>query len=342
MKQKILITGGAGFIGYHLARHLLAVSSARLVLVDNLFRGRMDADLKALLKNPRTTFLNLDLTDPRAYLRLGIGYDEVYHLAAVNGTGIFYELPHEVMRINTATVFFFLEWFRKKNPRGKIMFTSSNEAYAGGLSSFGKLPIPTPESVPLVIADTYNPRWTYAGTKLLGELFMIHYARMYNFRGVIVRPHNFYGPRAGYNHVIPELACRIVSRADPFPVYGATDTRSFCYIEDAVRAIRLLMESNATDKQPIETVHIGVQTETPIRELVHALFDVAGWKPKKLDIHPSPVGSVARRCGDVRKIKNLVGWTGEVSLMEGLRRTYEWYVRNPQKKITEKGTKVFV
>lgn len=342
MRKKILITGGAGFIGYHLARHLLKETPAKLVLVDNLFRGRMDADMKELLKNPRIIFLNLDLTDPRAYLRLGSGYDQVYHLAAVNGTGIFYESPHEVMRINTATVLHFLEWFRKKNSRGKIMFTSSNEAYAGGLSSFGQLPIPTPENVPLVIADTYNPRWTYAGTKLLGELFMIHYAQMYQFRGVIVRPHNFYGPRAGYNHVIPELALRIASRTDPFPVYGATDTRSFCYIDDVVKAMRLLMESSTTDKQPIETVHIGVETETSIRDLVEMLFEVAGWKPKKLEIHSAPSGSVARRCGDVQKIKKLVGWRGEVSLRDGLAKTLAWYALHPNTAVKPEKVKVFV
>lgn len=342
MRQKILITGGAGFIGYHLARHLLGTSTAKIILVDNLFRGRMDTALKELLKNPRVTFLNLDLTDPRAYLRLGLGYDHVYHLAAVNGTGIFYDMPHEVMRINTATVLYFLEWFRKKNARGKILFTSSNEAYAGGLSSFGQLPIPTPENVPLVIADTYNPRWTYAGTKLLGELFMIHYAQMYKLRGVVVRPHNFYGPRAGYNHVIPELSLRIARRVEPFPIYGATDTRSFCYIDDAVRAMALLMESPKTDTQPIETVHIGVAEETLIRDLVETLFDIAKWRPKKLTIHEAPKGSVARRRGDVQKIKNLVGWVGEVPLREGLKSTFAWYLAHPDKTVKNEKVKVFV
>ena len=341
-KRKILITGGAGFIGYHLARYLLSTSTAKLVLVDNLFRGRMDAELKTLLKNPRVTFLNLDLTDSRAYLRLGSQYDHVYHLAAVNGTGIFYDMPHEVMRINTATVLLFFEWFRKKNARGKILFTSSNEAYAGGLSSFGQLPIPTPENVPLVIADTYNPRWTYAGTKMLGELFLIHYAEQYKFRGVIVLPHNFYGPRAGYNHVIPELSLRIAQRIDPFPIYGATDTRSFCYIEDAVRAMVLLMESPKTDAYLVETVHIGVDEETSIRDLADALFAVAGWRPKKLDIHEAPKGSVARRRGNIQKIRNLVGWEREVPLEEGLGRTYAWYARNPNVVGKKEGTKIFV
>ena len=193
-----------------------------------------------------------------------------------------------------------------------------------------------------MIADTYNPRWTYAGTKLLGELFLIHYAQHYKFRGVIVRPHNFYGPRAGYNHVIPELSLRIAQRIDPFPIYGATDTRSFCYIDDAVTAMVLLMESPKTDIQPIETVHIGTAEETPIRTLVDTLFDVAGWQPKKLDIHEAPKGSVARRRGDVQKIKKLVGWGADVPLRDGLKHTFAWYSAHPDTKMKNEKVKIFV
>ena len=255
---KILITGGAGFIGYHLARHLIETTDSEIVLVDNFLRGKMDHDFEELVKNPRIQLLNLDLTDLSSYEKLGSGYSHVYHLAAINGTKLFYEIPHEVLRINALTLIYMLDWFAKKNHDGKFCFTSSNEAYAGGLNAFGVLPIPTPEKVPLVIDDPYNPRWSYGSTKLVGELFVIHYAKAYNFRALIVRPHNFYGPRAGYDgHVIPDFCGRIAAHIDPFPVYGADDTRTFCYIDDAVRAMRMLMDSDKTDGQPIETVHIG-------------------------------------------------------------------------------------
>ena len=244
MAKKILITGGSGFIGLHLANHLLENTEAEIVLVDNMRKGKIDEDFERLLKNPRVKLLILDLTDLASYEKLGSGYDHVYHLAAVNGTKYFYEIPHEVLRINTLTLIYMLDWFAKFNHEGKFCFTSSNEAYAGGLNAFGVLPIPTPEKVPLVIEDPYNPRWSYASTKLIGELFVIHYAKMFNFRALVVRPHNFYGPRAGYKgHVIPDFSERIAAHVDPFPIYGADDTRTFCYISDAVRAMRLLMES---------------------------------------------------------------------------------------------------
>lgn len=331
--KKILITGGAGFVGYFLSKHLLATggSDLELVLVDNLQRGRMDADFRELLEDKRVKFLNLDLTDLASYKQFGNGYDQVYHLAAINGTKIFYQIPHEVLRINTLSLIYMLEWFKKENLQGKFCFTSSNEAYAGALSAFGQLPIPTPEKVPLVIDDPYNARWSYASTKLVGELFVIHYAKMHNFRALIVRPHNFYGPRAGYGgHVIPDFCERIAKKVEPFPIYGSDDTRTFCYITDAVRAMQMLMDSPKTDGQPIETVHIGDFREILMGDLAKLMFKVVGWQPKELDIKSSPPGSVKRRLADVSKLQNLTGWRPEVSLEEGLKITYDWYLSNPK------------
>lgn len=331
--MKILITGGAGFIGYHLAKYLLENSDAELVLVDNLQRGKVDADFQEVLDNPRVKLLTLDLTDLSSYGKLGGGYDHVYHLAAMNGTKLFYDMPHEVMRVNTLSLVYMLEWFKRENKDGKFCFTSSNEAYAGGLSAFNQLPIPTPENVPLVIEDTYNPRWSYAATKLAGELFVIHYAKMYGFRALIVRPHNFYGPRAGYKgHVIPDFSERIASRVDPFPIYGADDTRTFCYITDAVRAMSMLMDSEKTDNQPIETVHIGDSEEILMKDLALKMFTVVGWHPQKLDIQNGPPGSVKRRLADTKKLRALVGWAPEISLNEGLKMTYDWYLAHPDPK----------
>lgn len=332
--KKILITGGAGFIGYHLSRHLLKIhgDNVQLVLTDNLQRGLMDNDFKKLLEEDNVSFLNLDLTELSSYEKIGHGYDHVYHLAAVNGTKYFYKMPHETSRINLLSLIYILEWFRTKNLDGKICFPSSNEAYASGLNAFGILPIPTPENVPLVVEDPYNPRWSYAATKLMGEVLMIHYASMYKLRGLIVRPHNFYGPRAGYDHVIPEFLERVMDRKDPFPIYGADDTRTFCYIDDAVRAMQMLMDSTKTDNQPIETIHIGDLLEIPIQDLAEKLFKTADWKPKEIKVENSPHGSVKRRLADVSKLQSLVGWKPETSLEDGLRYTYEWYKQNPKPK----------
>lgn len=328
--KKILITGGAGFVGYFLTQHLLKEADVHIVSTDNLFRGRMDEDLKALLADPRVTFMPGDLTDPAFVATLPTDFDHVYHLAAVNGTKLFYGIPHEVLRINTLTLTNILDWITKLAKKPKLCFTSSNEAYAGALEAFNRLPIPTPENVPLVISDTYNPRWTYAATKLIGELFVIHYAKQYGFPAVIVRPHNFYGPRAGYDHVIPEFSQRIMDRVEPFAIFGQDETRTFCYITDAVNAMQMLMDSNATDGFPIETVHIGNTDEVTMKQLADKMFEIAGWTPNRIDVKDAPAGSVKRRLADISKIEKLVGWKPETSLTDGLKRTYDWYVKHPK------------
>lgn len=319
--KKILITGGGGFIGLHLA-NLHVKNNDDVVLIDNFFRGKRDDDFVKLLKNKNVNLIECDLTKPDDWYKIGSNYDYVYHLAAVNGTDLFYKVPHEVLRINLLTAIYGLEWFKDNNPKGKIMFTSSNEAYAGALEAFNQLPIPTPEDVPLVISDVKNPRWTYGSTKAIGEQLFIFYAQSYNLRMSIVRPHNFYGPRAGFNHVIPQFIERIVNKVDPFPIYGADDTRSFCYIQDAVEAMRLVMESSKTDG---EIYHIGTTEETIIKDLADKLFDIAKWNPNKIEIKNSPEGSVKRRLADVSKIKTYVGWEAKTSLEDGLKNTYSWY-----------------
>lgn len=323
-KKKNLITGGAGFIGYHLAKRLLNLDE-EVVLVDNFFRSERDKELEKLIKRPGASFIEADLTDPKEWSKLGSGYDYVYHLAAVNGTELFYKIPHEVLRINVLTTFNAVDWFRAQNPKGKILFTSSNEIYAGAREAFDTLPIPTPETVPAVIPDITNPRWSYAGSKLIGEQVFIHYGKMYGLRTVIVRPHNFYGPRAGNHHVIPQLIDRVLKATDPFPVYGYYDKRSYCYIDDAVEAMRLVMESDKTDGQ---IYHIGSYEERKANNLVECVFTAMSWRPKELQINPSPEGSVKRRLPDISKIKNDVGWEPKIGFEEGLKKTIKWYSKN--------------
>jgi len=325
---KVLITGGAGFIGYHLAKRLVTQKGYTITIADNFFRGRHDDDFKALIAHPNITFIKADLTDPRSWKKVGGGYDHVYHLVGINGTNLFYEIPHEVLRIGVSTTMNALDWFRNDNKKkgAKILYTSSNEAYASGFDR-GIIKIPTPETAPLVIADTYNPRWSYGGQKLIGELFFINYANAYKFRMSIVRPHNFYGPRAGYEHVVPQIVGRIAERVEPFPIFGADDTRSFCYIDDAVEAIQKVMESQKTDGG---TYHIGTKEETGIKDLIGEMFDLMQWKPKKIKVEKSPKGSVKRRLADVSKIRKDTGWVARTPLKKGLRETIEWYLRHPK------------
>jgi UDP-glucose 4-epimerase len=154
--KRILITGGAGFIGYHLTAHLAKDRNNQLVVVDNLQRGKMDDDFKELLKNLRIKFVNADLTEPAFYDNLKEEFDHVYHLAAVNGTKLFYEIPEKVLRTNTLSLILILDWVAKQKKKPKFCFTGSSEAYAGALEAFGKLlTIPAGAMEALSLSENY-------------------------------------------------------------------------------------------------------------------------------------------------------------------------------------------
>jgi nucleoside-diphosphate-sugar epimerase len=341
--KQILITGGAGFVGYHLARKLSEDPENRVVLIDNFQRGEDDAALGELGRRPNVEIEQYDLTDQRnngAYLMNAHEYDEVYHLAAVNGTAAFYERPADVLRTNLLALLAVLDYCRPiGGRRPRLLFTSSNEAYAGMIGLATDLgfsaPIPTSEGTPLVVADPYNPRWSYGGSKIVGEQLVIAYARQHGLPAVIVRPHNFYGPRAGSGHVIPQTIDKIRRRVDPFPIPGSDQTRSFCYIDDAVDA---MIRAMALASTACPTFHIGDSFELSMYTLVRRLFEVvgeveaqrgvadAGWRPSSIEHTAAPVGSVRRRCPDVSRIRLATGWQATTLLDVGLRRTAEWYL----------------
>lgn len=319
--KKVLITGGAGFIGFHLAKNL-ANQKYKVTIADNLFRGKMDYELINLINNKNVSFIKCDLTKIKDLRKLGYSYDYVYHLASINGTRYFYEIPNVVLKVNILCALNILDWFlSNKNKNKKILFSSSSEAYAGTLSRYG-VKIPTNEDVPLTIEDVKNPRWSYGGSKIIGELLFMNYAKKNNFRMSIVRYHNIYGERMGFEHVIPQFCLKILNKENPFKIFGGTETRAFCYFSDAIQATQMVMEGNRTDG---EIINIGNSNEEiTMKDLAMKLFKINKVNPK-LRIKKAPKGSVARRCPNISKLHRLTGFTPEVNLDEGLKKTFEWY-----------------
>lgn len=314
--MKCLITGGAGFIGLHLAARLLHEGHS-VAVVDNFSRGKDDADLQALIAEGLDV-RSADLTDESAWPELGTDWDEVYHLVAVVGVRNVEQDPLRCVRVNTLPLMHLIEWAR---PSMRVFYSSTSEVYAGGVD-LGLVPIPTPESAPVVIEDVSSPRFAYATSKLLGEAAIIHAIAAGRFGGVVGRFHNVYGPRMGHDHVVPEMLARAAAGQNPFIVWGADQTRAFCYVDDAIDGILAATRSDALAGR---IVHIGNGTEeTRIADLAELVVEVVGSGGKR-EPRPAPVGSVVRRCPDVSLLEGATGFTPKVDLAEGVRRTWEWY-----------------
>ena len=317
--KRILITGAAGFVGCHLARELSAKPEHELVLVDNFVRGRRDEDLDLVTSQANVRLISADLTDPKAFEQLGTGFDCVYHLAAIIGVKNVMERPYDVVRINGLTSLYLLEWFRNGGGR-KLLFSSTSEAYAW-TQQFHPLPVPTPEDVPLALTDIRAARSSYAGSKIFGELAITHGCASAGLPYVIVRYHNVYGPRMGFEHVIPELFKRSLAGQNPLTVFSADHSRAFCYIDDAVTATIAAMESDAANNA---TLNIGNDEEVTIGDLAQRVLKVTGVKTEivpQLAAHDP----IKRRCPDISKARQLLGYEPRVSLDEGLEKTLAWY-----------------
>ncbi|MGZ3102864.1 NAD-dependent epimerase/dehydratase family protein [Streptomyces sp. H72] len=319
MRKKILITGGAGFIGLHLARRLSATCD--VTLLDDFSRGRSDTALSDLLGH--VELVEHDLTTPVPDGLLADDFTEVYHLAAVVGVAESNDNPRRVLRTNLLTTVHLLDWLSGLTG-ATLCFASSSEAYAGSVEA-GLAAVPTAEDVPLMLPDPTVARSSYGFSKIAGEVLCRTYARAHGFPLRMVRFHNVYGPRMGYDHVIPQFVERLLRGADPFEIHGADQTRAFCHVDDAVDAIIAL--TALPTKEPL-LVNVGNdEEEIRIRDLARKVFDTLDRHPA-VDVHPAPPLSPARRLPDVTRLRELTGYRSKVGLDEGLRRTCAWYAQD--------------
>lgn len=306
--MRILVTGGLGFIGRGLGS-ALAKLGHDVVALDNGWRSDAKAPLGV---QPLTA----DVRDADAVSRAVKGSEVVIHLAAIQGTGNFYEVPELVLDVNVRGVLNVAEACATHGVR-RLVFSSSSEVY-GIPAQF-----PTPETAPLIVPDSLNPRWSYGGSKILGELAVANIARRRDFEFTILRYHNVYGPRMGWDHVIPQFIRRLVL-GEEFTVQGdGEQRRSFCYVDDAVTATAAaVFEARAA----AEIINIGNPTqESSINDLIALLADLSGTaiEPRYM---PFKGEGTRRRLPDIRKAHEVLGFDPSVPLSEGLRRTYAWYV----------------
>ncbi|MEV0764751.1 NAD-dependent epimerase/dehydratase family protein [Nocardia sp. NPDC050435] len=316
MADRVLVTGGGGFIGHHLAWRLLE-EGTEVAILDDFSRSKPDQDFERLRQHALVVEHDLRLPIPAGLL--SGDFDGVYHLAAVVGVQRTIENPVHVLRTNVVSTLNLLDWCSSQPP-GMLFFSSTSEVADGAVAT-GLTGLPAPESVPYVAAELWAPRTSYSLSKATGELLVMQYAEDFPVR--IGRYHNVYGPRMGNSHVIPQFLRRALDGVDPFPVYGADQTRAYCYVADAVSATVAVAQSAGASV----VVNIGNDTEEiTARDLADRVFEVASVQPR-VEIFAPPPGSPERRLPDLTTLRGLTGYQPRVPLDQGLRLTYEWYAR---------------
>lgn len=317
---RCLVTGAAGFLGFHLVRALAQRNDVDIVAVDSFARGERDVHFTALMALPNVTFIEADLSDAGQVTALPDDMDIVFHLAALNGTQNFYERPLEVIRCCTLPTMLLAEKYGRAGIK-RFLYAGTSESYASTVTRFN-WPVPTAEDVPLSIDDVTNPRWSYAISKMHGEVVTAQAGRAYDMPFSIIRYHNAYGPRMGDKHVVPDFYARM--REGRYELFGHQDTRSFLYADDAIRATVLVAETPGCEN---EIINIGGTTEVTMHELGKAMM--AGRAlTDDIILHDSPAGSVKRRAPVVEKLKRLTGFSERVSLEDGLAATARFYLED--------------
>ncbi len=292
--MKILVTGTSGFIGQHLAPALVA-------------RGHtvFGVDRRSSCDLPGVEHIQHDLTKNCRDLPT---VDMVIHLAAFNGTKHFYTKAYNVIRDNILPTINLLDRYRHSVKR--FVYAGTPESTAGATDLFGYV-IPTDEECPLVVADPKNLRWSYAGSKALGEQAVIASGLPWT----VIRYNNIYGS-GQRDHFVSEFWER--ARNGIYQLYGYDNTRTFMYVADATEAVCRLIEMPESEN---EIINVGGDQEITIRQAAEVILEVMGHSGEKIELHPAPAGSALRRCPDTSKMKRLTGMTSLTDLPTGMAAT---------------------
>ena len=305
--MRILVAGGAGFIGSHLCDYLIAQGHS-VTAVDSCITGRAK-NVAHLAANHRFSLLEWDVTEAFAWQG-----DAVFHLASPASPEGYLRHPFETLRVNSVGTDVLLALARENG--AKFLFASTSEVYGD------------PQVHPQT--ETYwgnvnpvGPRACYDEGKRFGEALTMEYVRQHNVDARIIRIFNTYGPRndLGDGRVVPNFVAQALS-GQPITIYGdGMQTRSFCYVRDLVRGMAAAMYTAQTQG---EVINLGNPDERTIREFADIIVRLTGTDVPIVH-KPLPADDPKRRRPDISKAQDRLGWTPAISLEEGLAETIAYF-----------------
>ena len=310
-RKRVLITGVAGFIGSHLAKKLVA-TDCEVIGIDNLCSGVRN-NLRELQDKSHFRFHELDLVSSDLLSISDLSeVHEIYHLASP-ASPKFYQLhPLETMLVNTIGTRNVLEIARKF--RAKFLYASTSEVY-------GDAEVHPQSEDYCGKVRTWGPRACYDESKRLGEVYCYEYCQLYQVKVRIARIFNTYseGLRNDDGRVISNFLAQALSGQD-ITIYGdGMQTRCFCYVDDTVRALQLMMERDGAEG---EIINIGNPAEYTILEVANIVKELTG-SPSKISYLPLPKDDPRRRCPVIDKARAILGWEPDIDLREGLKRAIQ-------------------
>ena len=310
MSKRVLITGGAGFVGSHLAEALLAAGH-RVQIIDDLSTGTID-NVVHLKPNPKFSYVIDTVFNESLTAELVDAADVVFHLAAAVGVKLIVERPVHTIETNVHGTEVVLRHAVKK--RKLVFIASTSEVYGKSAD------VPFREDADLVLGATTRHRWAYACSKMLDEFHALAYYKERKLPVVVFRLFNTVGPRqtGQYGMVLPNFVRQALA-GEPITVFGdGTQSRSFTYVGDVVRALLTLMEEPAAIGQ---VLNIGNVEEVTIRALAERVKTAAGSSSEIVTIpydqaYESGFEDMPRRVPDLTKIRALIGYEPRVVLDE--------------------------
>jgi UDP-glucose 4-epimerase len=307
----IFLTGGAGFVGSHIADQLLAAGVARIVILDDLVRGRRE-NLAAALATGRVQLTVGDLCDPLLVNELMSGADFVFHQAALRITHCAEDPMRavQVMVVGTQNILQAAVQHKVK----KVVAASSASVYG------------EPSYLPMDENHPFNNRTLYGAAKIADEQLLRAYNEMYGLEYVALRPFNIYGPRMDVFGVYTEVMIRWLQRlasGQPPVIFGdGTQTMDFVFVKDVARCNLLAMASDVND----QVFNVGAGVETSLLELCTLLCQESGHpEMSPTFVAARKVNPVTRRLAAVRGARDAFGFEAHVGLREGLRELVDWH-----------------